>query len=166
MGFFLPFNPALPGNVWFPATCSAMARIISMRYSAFPLQDPRAYQTWFLTLLIQHPSAMQLKTKILSKSWLALKNPPKKAQKNHLKKPLKMFFLDFFGFFKFLIFYEKNTNFFYEQGRHSLSGIGFLPEPGSHTDIFISLVTILLVKYSSILLKLAPIFSFSNSKLT
>ncbi len=46
------------------------------------------------------------------------------------------------------------------------SGIGFLPEPGSHTDIFISLVTILLVKYSSILLKLAPIFSFSKSKLT
>jgi hypothetical protein len=68
MGFFLPFNPALPGNVWFPATCSAMARIISMRYSAFPLQDPRAYQTWFLTLLIQHPSAMQLITKITVRS--------------------------------------------------------------------------------------------------
>jgi hypothetical protein len=36
---------------------------------------------------------------------LALKNPPKK---NHLKNSLKMGFL---GFFKFLIFYENNTNF-------------------------------------------------------
>jgi hypothetical protein len=33
------------------------------------------------------------------------KNPPKKTQKNHLKKPTKnVFFLFFWGFFKFLIF--------------------------------------------------------------
>jgi hypothetical protein len=42
------------------------------------------------------------------KAGLALKNP-QKNQKNHLKKPTKMGFL---GFFKFLIFYENNTNFF------------------------------------------------------
>jgi hypothetical protein len=37
------------------------------------------------------------------------KNTPKK---NHLKKPTKNVFLGFiFGFFKFLIFYENNTNF-------------------------------------------------------
>ena len=36
------------------------------------------------------------------------KNPPKKPPKNHLKKPTKN---GFFGFFKFLIFYENNTNF-------------------------------------------------------
>ncbi len=43
---------------------------------------------------------------------LALKNPPKKTQKNPkkptLKNPLKWVFL---VFFKFLIFYENNTNF-------------------------------------------------------
>ncbi len=41
---------------------------------------------------------------------LAIKNPPKKThpKKNPPKKPLKMFF---FGFIKFLIFYENNTNF-------------------------------------------------------
>jgi hypothetical protein len=37
------------------------------------------------------------------------KNPPKKTQKNHLKKPTKN---GFFGFLKFFIFYENNTNFF------------------------------------------------------
>jgi hypothetical protein len=40
---------------------------------------------------------------------LAIKNPPKKTQKNHLKKPIKMFF---FVFFLILIFlYKNNTNF-------------------------------------------------------
>jgi hypothetical protein len=40
---------------------------------------------------------------------LALKNPPKKT---HPKKPTKNgFFWVFLGFFKFLIFYENNTNF-------------------------------------------------------
>jgi len=39
---------------------------------------------------------------------LAIKNPPKKNLKNPLKKPTKNDFLDFF---KFLIFYENNTNF-------------------------------------------------------
>jgi hypothetical protein len=40
------------------------------------------------------------------------KNPPKKTQKTHLKKPIKnVFFGGFLGFFKFLIFYENNTNF-------------------------------------------------------
>jgi hypothetical protein len=43
---------------------------------------------------------------------LALKNPPKKTQKTHLKKPTKnVFFWVFLGFFKFFIFYENNTNF-------------------------------------------------------
>jgi len=37
---------------------------------------------------------------------LAIKNPPKKT---HLKKPTKNVFL--WGFLKFLIFYENNTNF-------------------------------------------------------
>jgi hypothetical protein len=32
---------------------------------------------------------------------LPIKNPPKKNQKNHLKKPLKMFFWGFLNFFKF-----------------------------------------------------------------
>jgi hypothetical protein len=39
---------------------------------------------------------------------LAIKTHPEKPQKKHLKNPLKMGFL---GFFKFLIFYENNTNF-------------------------------------------------------
>jgi hypothetical protein len=40
---------------------------------------------------------------------LAIKNPPKKTPKNPPKKTTKKIF---FGvFFKFLIFYEKNTNF-------------------------------------------------------
>jgi hypothetical protein len=40
------------------------------------------------------------------------KNLPKKPKKTHLKKQLKMFFLGvFWGFFKFFIFYENNTNF-------------------------------------------------------
>jgi hypothetical protein len=38
---------------------------------------------------------------------LAIKNPPKKNQKTHPKKPLKMGF----SYFKFLIFYKNNTNF-------------------------------------------------------
>jgi hypothetical protein len=42
---------------------------------------------------------------------LAIKNSPKKnpPKKTHLKKPTKNVFFGFF--FKFLIFYEKNTNF-------------------------------------------------------
>jgi hypothetical protein len=44
-----------------------------------------------------------------SQAGLALKNPPKKTQKTHLKKPTKNVF--FFGFFKFINFYENNTNF-------------------------------------------------------
>ncbi len=40
------------------------------------------------------------------------KNPPKKTQKTHLKKPTKNgFFWGFLGFFKFFIFYENNINF-------------------------------------------------------
>ncbi len=39
---------------------------------------------------------------------LAIKNPPKKPRKTHLKKTTENGFL---GFFKFLIFYENNTNF-------------------------------------------------------
>jgi len=40
---------------------------------------------------------------------LAIKNPPRKT---HLKKPTKnCFFGIFWGFVKFLIFYENNTNF-------------------------------------------------------
>jgi hypothetical protein len=42
---------------------------------------------------------------------LAIKNPPKKTKKKREdppKKPTKNVFL---GFFKFLIFYENNTNF-------------------------------------------------------
>jgi hypothetical protein len=52
-----------------------------------------------------------------SKTGLALKNPPKKThpkkpKKTHPKKPTKnVFFLGFLSFFKFLIFYENNTNF-------------------------------------------------------
>jgi hypothetical protein len=55
---------------------------------------------------------------------LALKNPPKKThpkkpKKTHLKKPTKNGFFGvfwvFLGFFKFLIFYENNTNFFLSQ---------------------------------------------------
>jgi hypothetical protein len=38
---------------------------------------------------------------------LAIKHHPK-TPKTHLNNPLKMFF---FGFFKFLIFYENDTNF-------------------------------------------------------
>jgi hypothetical protein len=52
-------------------------------------------------------------------SGLALKNPPKKThpkkptQKNPPKKPTKNVFFwgVFWGFFKFFIFYENNTNF-------------------------------------------------------
>jgi hypothetical protein len=52
-------------------------------------------------------------THVLAKAYplteLALKNPPKKT---HIKKPTKNGFFGFFGFFfKFLIFYENNTNF-------------------------------------------------------
>ncbi len=39
---------------------------------------------------------------------LAIKNPPKKPKKTHLKNPLKMFF---WVFFKCTIFYKNNTNF-------------------------------------------------------
>jgi hypothetical protein len=46
---------------------------------------------------------------------LAIKTHPKKTTQTNPKKPsknpLKMFFLGFFGFLKFLIFYENNTNF-------------------------------------------------------
>jgi hypothetical protein len=57
---------------------------------------------------------------------LAIKNPPKKTPKNPPKKTHRSVFL---GFFKFLIFYENNTNFslwnrfFYEQIRSKLSFI-------------------------------------------
>ena len=37
-----------------------------------------------------------------SKAGLALKNPPKKTQKTHLKKPTKSGFFGFFSIFKFL----------------------------------------------------------------
>jgi hypothetical protein len=47
--------------------------------------------------------------RFVSQAGLAIKNPPKKpTQKPTQKNPLKMFF---WGFFKFLIFYENNTNF-------------------------------------------------------
>jgi hypothetical protein len=39
---------------------------------------------------------------------LAIRNPPKKNHKKPSKKTTKN---GFFGFFKFLIFYENNTNF-------------------------------------------------------
>jgi hypothetical protein len=42
----------------------------------------------------------------------AIKKPTQKNPKNPPKKPTKnVFFLVFLGFFKFLIFYENNTNF-------------------------------------------------------
>jgi hypothetical protein len=53
----------------------------------------------------------------LLQAGLAIKDPPKKThpkkptQKTHLKNPTKMCFLVLFGFFKFSIFYENNTNF-------------------------------------------------------
>ncbi len=45
---------------------------------------------------------------------LAIKNPPKKTQKNHLKNPLKMFFLDFFKFLIFLFFMKIIQTFLFE----------------------------------------------------
>jgi hypothetical protein len=48
---------------------------------------------------------------LLLHAGLAIKNPPKKTPKTHLKKPTKNFLWFFLGFLKFLIFYEKNTNF-------------------------------------------------------
>jgi hypothetical protein len=62
-------------------------------------------------LLLFHPGSSRVGIKKPTQ-----KNPPKKAQKNHLKNPIKMGFL---SFFLFLIFYENNTNF-------SLSNILFM----------------------------------------
>jgi hypothetical protein len=60
-----------------------------------------------ITILVSHNTH-----EYTIKAGLAIKNPPKKPQNNHLKKPLTFFFC-FFGFFYFLffIFYENNTNF-------------------------------------------------------
>jgi hypothetical protein len=49
-----------------------------------------------------------LKSAKFAATRVGIKNPPKKPT---LKNPLKMDFLGFLGFFKFLIFYENNTNF-------------------------------------------------------
>jgi hypothetical protein len=57
--------------------------------------------TSFLLLMIRHPA-------FHFDAGLAIKNPPKET---HLKNLLKMGFWGSLGFFKFLIFYENNTNF-------------------------------------------------------
>jgi hypothetical protein len=65
---------------------------------------------------VRHAAHLHLTHRVLQPG-LAIKThptkPPKKNQKNHLKKPTKnvFFFKVCFGFFKFFIFYENNTNF-------------------------------------------------------
>ena len=60
------------------------------------------------------------------KAGLALKNPPKKTQKNHLKKPTNSGFFRFFLNFKFFMKITKTFLFqtdFYEQISNKLSFI-------------------------------------------
>jgi hypothetical protein len=53
----------------------------------------------------RHPPTVFISVLVRNKAGLPIKNPHKKT---NVKNPLKMGFL---GFFKFLIFYENNTNF-------------------------------------------------------
>jgi hypothetical protein len=74
-----------------------------------PEPDPQHFRTW----LLEQQLVMGQLCLPPYQLGLALKNPPKKTHPKNPKKrtqknPLKMFF---FGFFKFLIFYENNTNF-------------------------------------------------------
>jgi hypothetical protein len=60
-----------------------------------------------LRLLASRRNVAETKAAIAGQAGLAIKNTPKKTQKNNLKKTKNVFF----GFFKFLIFYENNTYF-------------------------------------------------------
>jgi hypothetical protein len=63
------------------------------------------YHKWFKFSIVAQKTEqwMTIAEDLHKQAGLAIKNPPKKTQKNHLKNPLKMFFC-FFGFFQIFNF--------------------------------------------------------------
>jgi hypothetical protein len=85
---------------WVVGSATSWAMLLLANFS---LKVPVTY-TIFLKMCFHFESSYSI-----NNPGLAIKNPPKKTQKTHLKNPLKMFI--FILFFVFSIFYENNTNF-------------------------------------------------------